>query len=237
MGQSLYDFSHPCDHEEIRDMLSARASTQKSKGTEDKVFFIRLKCTLTSKGRNVNLKSATYKVGLHWSDYKERKEGNVLFNDALNIFFIYGYIRYMVKNHSNSERGSLLLPQHGLLFLISNKGVFYIHHPADRIPHTTSFVTPVVEHWLEREIAQWVHLMKDRSDDPSHHEQTLLPRSYILLPLPFRKQLEINSDHIIKTCRTEVVRVCGHFIYLFIFNFLIFIFLFIYLFIYLFKKT
>ena len=25
-------------------------------------------------------------------------------------------------------------------------------------------------------IAQWVHPMKDRSDDPSHHERTLLPR-------------------------------------------------------------
>ena len=25
-----------------------------------------------------------------------------------------------------------------------------------------------MEHWLEREIAQWVHPMKDRSDDPSH---------------------------------------------------------------------
>ena len=43
---------------------------------------------------------------------------------------------------------------------------------ADRITHTTAFVTPVVEHWLEREIAQWVHPMKDRSDDPSHHERT-----------------------------------------------------------------
>ena len=45
-----------------------------------------------------------------------------------------------------------------------------MHHPTDRIAHTTAFVTPVVEHWLEREIAQWVHPMKDRSDDPSHHE-------------------------------------------------------------------
>ena len=45
-----------------------------------------------------------------------------------------------------------------------------------------AFVTPVVEHWLEREIAQWVHPpIKDRSDDPSHHERTLLPRSYISL--------------------------------------------------------
>ena len=48
-----------------------------------------------------------------------------------------------------------------------------MHRPTDRITHTTAFVTPVVEHWLEREIAQWVHPMKDRSDDPSHHERTL----------------------------------------------------------------
>ena len=31
-----------------------------------------------------------------------------------------------------------------------------MHHPTDRIAHTTAFVTPVVEHWLEREIAQRV---------------------------------------------------------------------------------
>ena len=49
--------------------------------------------------------------------------------------------------------------------------------PTDRIAHTTAFVPPVVEHWLEREIAQWVHPMKDRSDDTSHHERTLLPQS------------------------------------------------------------
>ena len=50
-----------------------------------------------------------------------------------------------------------------------------------RIAHTTAFVTPVMEHWLERETAQCVHPMKDQSDDPSHHEPTLLPRSYISL--------------------------------------------------------
>ena len=32
-----------------------------------------------------------------------------------------------------------------------------MHHPTDRIAHTTAFVTPVMEHWLEQEIAQWVH--------------------------------------------------------------------------------
>ena len=52
-----------------------------------------------------------------------------------------------------------------------------MHHPTDRITHTTAFVTPVVDHWLERVITQWVHPTKDRSDDPSHHERTLLPLS------------------------------------------------------------
>ena len=60
-----------------------------------------------------------------------------------------------------------------------------MYHPTDRIAHTTAFVTPVVEYCLEREIAQWIHPMKDRSDDPSHHERTLLPRSYISLLLPY----------------------------------------------------
>ena len=49
-----------------------------------------------------------------------------------------------------------------------------MHHPTDRITHTTAFVTP-------EETAQWVHPMKDRSDDPSRHKRTLLPRSYISL--------------------------------------------------------
>ena len=31
-----------------------------------------------------------------------------------------------------------------------------MHHPTDRIAHTTAFVTPFVEHWLEEDIAQWV---------------------------------------------------------------------------------
>ena len=83
-------------------------------------------------------------------------EGNVLFNDKLNTFYLRLYgVRHMVKDHTDSERGNLL-PPHRLIFLISSKGSFYMHHPTDRMTHTTVFVTPVVEHWLEREIAQWV---------------------------------------------------------------------------------
>ena len=82
----------------------------------------------------------------------KRKEGNILFNDALNTFYLRLYdVRHMVKDHSDSERGNPL-PLHGLLFPISSKGLFYMHHPTDRIAHTTALVTPVVEHWLERHL-------------------------------------------------------------------------------------
>ena len=54
-----------------------------------------------------------------------RKEGNVLFNDALNTFYLRLYgVRRMVKDHSDSERGNPL-PPHGLLFLISSKVFLY----------------------------------------------------------------------------------------------------------------
>ena len=52
------------------------------------------------------------------------KEGNVLFNDALNTFYLRLYaVGHMVKDHSDSERGKPLLP-HRLLFPISSMGSF-----------------------------------------------------------------------------------------------------------------
>ena len=62
MGQSIYEFAHPCDHDEIEDALSPHPREMEE--SSHRAMFIRLKCTLTSKGRNVNLKSATYKVGI-----------------------------------------------------------------------------------------------------------------------------------------------------------------------------
>ncbi|XP_014477700.1 PREDICTED: protein similar isoform X2 [Dinoponera quadriceps] len=60
MGQSVYEYSHPCDHDELRECLSSKPSEKSEKRACS--FFLRLKCTLTSKGRKVNLKSASYKV-------------------------------------------------------------------------------------------------------------------------------------------------------------------------------
>ena len=54
---------------------------------------------------------------------KER-ERNVLFNDALNTFYLRLYgVRHMVKDHSDSEKGNPL-PPHRLLLLINSKGSF-----------------------------------------------------------------------------------------------------------------
>ena len=54
---------------------------------------------------------------------KERK-GKVLFNDALNTFYLRLYgIRHMAKDHSDSEKGNPL-PPHRLLFPINSKGSF-----------------------------------------------------------------------------------------------------------------
>ena len=56
--------------------------------------------------------------------FRTRKEGNVLFNDALNTFYLRLYgVRHMVKDHSHSEKGNPL-PPHRLLFPISSKGSF-----------------------------------------------------------------------------------------------------------------
>ena len=71
--------------------------------------------------------------------------GLILISGSNNIFHV--PTSAPQPDHSDSERGNLLLP-HGLLFLISSKGSFICIIP-DRITHTTAFVTPIMEHWLE----------------------------------------------------------------------------------------
>ena len=60
----------------------------------------------------------------------------------------------MVKDHSQREDHSL--QPHSLLFPISSN-FFYMDHPINRVAHTMDNDTPLVEHWLEQEIAQWIH--------------------------------------------------------------------------------
>ena len=99
-----------------------------------------------------------------------------------------------------------------------------MHHPTDRITHTTAFVTRehfvtlLCEHWLEREIAQWDHPMKDRPDDPSHHERTLYlwatsrspierERQWLTLVAIASRPQSCSIDYgDVKTCSCEFIR-------------------------------
>ena len=78
-------------------------------------------------------------------------------------------------------------------FSISSKSSF-ICTITDRITHTMTFVTPVVEHWLERVIAQWVHHKGSIQQPITHNKQTLYHRANISLPIKI-----YNSR---KFCRT-----------------------------------
>ncbi|CAH2254905.1 endothelial PAS domain-containing 1 [Pelobates cultripes] len=65
-GHSIFDYTHPCDHDEIRENLSLKTGAGAGKLHKDanteRDFFMRMKCTVTNRGRTVNLKSATWKV-------------------------------------------------------------------------------------------------------------------------------------------------------------------------------
>ena len=71
-----------------------------------------------------------------------RKEGNVLFNDALNTFYLWLYgIKHMVKDHSDSERENPL-PPHGLLSPISSKVFLYASsHRHDNTYHSLCYTS------------------------------------------------------------------------------------------------
>ena len=63
---------------------------------------------------------------------KIQKEGNVLFNDALNTFYLRLYgVMHMVKDHSDSEKGNPL-PPHRLNFPTNSKGSFICTIPQTR---------------------------------------------------------------------------------------------------------
>ena len=81
-------------------------------------------------------------IGNSYEIFLWRKEWNVLFNDALNTFYLWLYgIRHMVKDHSVNEWGNLL-PPHGLNFLISSKGSFiYIIHWQDNTYHSLCYTS------------------------------------------------------------------------------------------------
>ena len=124
------------------------------------IYFILVWNSILEKGDNIAL-SIWYFPFLLLIGKKGRK---CLFNDALNTFYLRFYdVEHMVKDQSDSKRG-IPLPPDGLLFPIGSKSYFIwniprtgYHIPQALLPHGT--------------------IMRNRSDDPSHHERTLYHRA------------------------------------------------------------
>ena len=77
---------------------------------------------------------------------------------SFNLFYLWLHdIRYMVKDHSDSERENQLLALHGLYFSISSKGSFICTIP-DRIVHTMLWSTGwnmIKAEWVHHEGSIW----------------------------------------------------------------------------------
>ena len=85
---------------------------------------------------DVTSDSGVFLTSVQYDICFSRKEGNVLFNDALNTFYLRLYgVGHMVKDHLDSERGNPL-PPHGLLFTITARVLLYASsHRQDNTYH------------------------------------------------------------------------------------------------------
>ena len=79
-----------------------------------------------------------------------------------------------------------------------------MHFSIDRTVHTTAFDKPVVDHWLERKIAQTAagSTEKDRSDDRPLQRRARYRLSYIPLLV---KRVRLKSPSRFRYSRTDVV--------------------------------
>ena len=79
----------------------------------------------------------------HYCQVAERmKEGNVLFNDALNTFYLRLYgVRHMIKNHSDSERGNRCRHR-GYYFHLAARVLLYASsHRQDNTYHSICYTS------------------------------------------------------------------------------------------------
>ena len=79
-------------------------------------------------------KCQSFHISLAFPTSGYERERNVLFNDALNTFYLRLYgVRHMVKDHSDSKKGNPL-PPHRLLLSINSK--VFLYAPSHRQDNT-----------------------------------------------------------------------------------------------------
>ena len=120
--------------------------------------------------------------------YEGRKEGNVLFNDALNTFNLRLYgVRHMVKDHSETRCRHM-----GYSFRLTARVLLYApSHRQDSTYHglccTSCWSTGRNEKYINGST------MKDRSYDPSHRERMLITELH-LAPCVMMYVLNTDTD-------------------------------------------
>ena len=149
--QDLYVCGAGCRDEALAVCAEHHSVSREDRLTWSNLYSFQVDLHLRGNSSFIFLFQITFKK--HYICVKQGSIWNVLFNNTLNTFYLWLYgVRHMIKDHSDSERGNLV-PPNGLLFPISSKGSFI-------------FIIPTRN-------------SSDRSDDPSHHERTLLPQSYL----------------------------------------------------------
>ena len=121
-----------------------------------------------------------------WNGAYKRKEGNVLFNDAFNTFYLRLYgVRHMVKDHSDSERGNPL-PPHRLLFPLAARVLLYASsRRQDNTHHDLCYTSRGALAGTRNSSVGPPHDGSIRR--PIAPTRTLLTRSYISLPGAYKK--------------------------------------------------
>ena len=88
-----------------------------------------------------------YRVAMRFAKQMSgRKEMFCLTTHSTHLY--YGYMASNIWERTSQLAKEETRCRHmGCSFRLAAR-VIYMHHPTDRITHTTAFVTPVVEHWL-----------------------------------------------------------------------------------------
>ena len=105
---------------------------------------------------------------------REGRHGMFYFTTHSTHFYLRLYgVGHMGKDHGDIENETRC-PHTWATLSDYQQGFFYMHHPTDRIVHTTSFFphTPVWSTCGTRNSSS-VSTMRDRSDDPLHQERKL----------------------------------------------------------------
>ena len=116
--------------------------------------------------------------------YQREREREMFYITTHSTHFIYGYMASDIWLRTILIVRKETRCRHiGYSYRLTARVILYMHHPTDRITHTTAFVTPIVEHWLEREGSYHVLNLKYQFGHFQLTRRTLDPYTFLCSPL------------------------------------------------------